>query len=134
MITISDLKKYDPEKIHKVYDQWPEIAKKTYETNFENISFDGINHIVFVGMGGSGAIGDLFSSILYKTKIHVSVVKGYLLPNTVNKNTLVIVTSVSGNSVEPLTVLESAKKLDCSLIAFSSDGTMEKFCKENKSL
>ena len=132
MITISDLKKYDPEKIHKVYDQWPEIAKKTYETNFENISFDGINHIIFVGMGGSGAIGDLFSSILYKTKIHVSVVKGYLLPNTVNKNTLVIVTSVSGNSVEPLTVLESAKKLDCSLIAFSSDGTMEKFCKENK--
>jgi len=30
-------------------------------------------------MGGSGAIGDVFSSILSKTNIHVNVVKGYLL-------------------------------------------------------
>ena len=74
----------------------------------------------------------LFSSIFSKTKIHVSLVKGYLLPKTVDKNTLVIVTSVSGNSVEPLDVLESAKEIDCSLVAFSSGGKIEKFCKENK--
>ena len=35
-------------------------------------------------MGGSGAIGDIFASILSKTKIHVSIVKGYLIPKTVN--------------------------------------------------
>ena len=28
-----------------------------------------IDHIVFAGMGGSGAIGDIFSAILSKTKI-----------------------------------------------------------------
>ena len=64
-------------------------------------------------MGGSGAIGDLFSAILSKTDIHVSLVKGYLLPKTVDKNTLVIVTSVSGNTDETLTVLESTKKINC---------------------
>ena len=132
MITLSDLEKYDPSGMHKIYDEWPQIAKNSYESDFENISFEGIDHIVFAGMGGSGAIGDLFSSILSKSKIHVSVVKGYLLPKTIDKNTLVITTSVSGNSVETLTVLESAKELDCSLIAFSSGGKIEKFCKENK--
>jgi len=131
MITPSDLQKFDPHEMHKVYDMWPQIAREAYESELEEISYDGIDHIVFAGMGGSGAIGDLFSSILSKNKIHVSLVKGYLLPRTVDKNTLVIVTSISGNTVEPLTILESAKKLGCSLVAFSSGGKMEEFCKQN---
>ena len=130
MITLSDLQKFDPSGMYKVYDMWPQIARDAYESEFEQVSYDGINHIVFAGMGGSGAIGDLFSSILSKSKIHVSVVKGYLLPSTVDKNTLVIVTSISGNSVEPLSILESAKELDCSLVAFSSGGKMEELCKK----
>jgi glucose/mannose-6-phosphate isomerase len=132
MITQSDLEKYDPSGMYKIYDQWPEIAKNAYESNYDEMKFDGITHIVFAGVGGSGAIGDLFSSILSKGRIHVSLVKGYLLPKTISKNTLVIVTSVSGNSAETLTVLESASRLDCSLIAFSSGGKMETFCKKNK--
>jgi len=131
MITSSDLEKYDPNGMHKVYDQWPEIARESYESDYDQITFDEINHIVFTGMGGSGAIGDLFSSILSKSNIYVSLVKGYLLPKTIDKNTLVIVTSVSGNSVESLTVLESAKKLDCSLVAFSSGGKIENICSKN---
>lgn len=132
MITLSDLEKYDPGGMHKIYDQWPQIAKKAYESDYEIISFNEINHIVFAGMGGSGAIGDLFLSILSKSNIHVSLVKGYLLPKTIDKNTLVVTSSVSGNSEETLAVLESAKNLDCSLIAFSSGGKMEEFCKENE--
>jgi glucose/mannose-6-phosphate isomerase len=83
-------------------------------------------------MGGSGAIGDMFASILSKTNIHVTLVKGYLLPNTVDKNTLVVVTSVSGNTDETLTVLKSTKKIDCNVIAFSSGGKIEQFCEENQ--
>jgi len=132
MITLSDLEKYDSDGMHKIYDQWPKIAKKAYESDLEEISYDGINHIVFSGMGGSGAIGDLFSSILSKNSIHVYTVKGYLLPKTVDKNTLVVVTSVSGNTAETLAVLDSAKKLDCNLIAFSSGGKIEEFCKKNQ--
>ena len=64
MITSSELEKYDPNGMHKIYDQWPKIAKKAYHSDYKKISFEGITHIVFVGMGGSGAIGDLFSSIL----------------------------------------------------------------------
>ena len=131
-MNISDLKKYDPAGMHHVYDKWPQIARESYESDFEESSYDGIDHIIFAGVGGSGAIGDLFSSILSKSKIHVSLVKGYLLPKTVDKNTLVITTSFSGYSQETITVLESAQNLECSLIAFSSGGKMEDICTRNK--
>ena len=129
---ISTIEKYDLQKMYKVYDNWPEIARESFESNQESIDFKDIDHIVFAGMGGSGSIGDLFSSILSKTDIHVSLVKGYLLPKTVDKNTLVVVTSVSGNTSESLTVLDSAKRMDCELIAFSSGGKMEKLCENNQ--
>jgi len=131
-LDISILEKYDSKKMHKIYDEWPNIARKSFESKQEPTDFQNIDHIVFAGMGGSGAIGDLFSAILSKTDIHVSLIKGYLLPKTVDKNTLVIVTSVSGNTDESLTVLKSAKKINCNVIAFSSGGKMEQFCINNE--
>ena len=114
--------------MYKIYDDWPNLAKKAYASDLEPANFENIDHIVFAGMGGSGAIGDLFSSILSKTNIHVTLVKGYLLPKTVDENTLVVTTSVSGNTVETLTVLKSTQKLDCKVIAFCTGGIMKQFC------
>ena len=112
-MNLEDLKKYDPSGMHKIYDQWPEMAKIAYSKNYPQTSFSNIDHIVIVGMGGSGAIGDLFHSIFSKNDIHVTLVKGYLLPKTVDSNTLVITISISGNTVETLTVLKTAKEMDC---------------------
>src|SRR5207245_8500340 len=89
-------------------------------------------HIVFAGMGGSGSIGDIFSSILSNANIHVSIVKGFTLPKTVDSNTLVVTTSVSGNTAESLFILDSAKKIDCKILAFSSGGKMQEYCANNK--
>jgi glucose/mannose-6-phosphate isomerase len=131
LIDRKSLTKYDPSDMHRIYDEWPQIAKKAYESDLEKVDFQDIDHIVFAGMGGSGAIGDIFSSILSKTNIHVNVVKGYLLPKTVTSNTLVIPISISGNTIETLTVLDSAKKIGCKIIAFSSGGTLQEYCKNN---
>tara|TARA_B110001454_G_C12661825_1_gene409820 strand:- start:65 stop:1054 length:990 start_codon:yes stop_codon:yes gene_type:complete len=117
--------------MHKIYEEWPNLSKKYFEKDFKKIRVSNINHIIFVGMGGSGALGDIFSSILSKTNIHVKVVKGYNLPKTINENTLVVATSISGNTDETNTVLENANKLNCKLIAFSSGGKMEQFCNNN---
>ena len=75
LLDLSTLEKYDSQKMYKVYDRWPEIARESFESNQDSIDFNGVDHIVFAGMGGSGAIGDMFASILSKTKIHVNVVK-----------------------------------------------------------
>lgn len=132
MITLADLDKYDTQKMYKVYDRWPEISSESYNnSDLSEVEFSGIDHIVFAGMGGSGSIGDVFSAILSKTDIHVNVVKGYHLPNTVSDNTLIVTTSISGNTVETLSVLDQAKKLGSKIAAFSSGGKIEKYCIKN---
>jgi len=130
-LDIATLEKYDIQKMYKIYDKWPEIARESFESEQKPIDFQNIDHIIFGGMGGSGAIGDMFQSILSKTKIHVNVVKGYVLPETVNSNTLVVIVSVSGNTVETISLLKSAKKIGTKIIAFSSGGKIQEYCIKN---
>ena len=128
---ISDIERYDSNKMYQAYDNWPRLAKEYYEKDFSKLEINGIDHIVFAGMGGSGTIGDIISSILSKTNIHVNVVKGYLLPKTVGPNTLVVATSVSGNSKESLSILQNAGKSKGKFVAFSSGGKMKKHSAKN---
>jgi len=130
-MNLEELEKIDSKKMYQTYDKWPEIAKDGFNNDFEKFDAKGIDHIVFSGMGGSGSIGDVISAILSKENIHVSNVKGYHLPKTVDSNTLVISTSVSGNTKETLTVLEKAQKTDAKIAVFSSGGMIQKFSKTN---
>ena len=118
--------------MYEVYDRWPQIASDNFSTNFSKVDIKNIDHIVFAGMGGSGTIGDVFASILSKTDIHVSIVKGYLLPKTVDDNTLVVSTSISGNTLETISILKNVEKLNAEFVALSSGGIMEKYCKDKK--
>ena len=127
-----ELEKIDSKKMFKTYDMWPDIAKESYKQEFSKPEFKDIDHVVFAGMGGSGTIGDVFSSILSKNDIHTSVVKGYLLPKTVDENTLVVITSVSGNTQEPLTILKNSKNSKAKFIVFSSGGMIKEYALKNK--
>ena len=129
---LEELEKIDSKKMFEVYDKWPDIAKESYEQEFSKYEFNDIDHVIFSGMGGSGTIGDIFSSILSKNNIHTSVVKGYLLPKTVDENTLVVVTSVSGNTQESLTTLKNSKNSQAKFIAFSSGGMIKEYALKNK--
>lgn len=131
MIDFSRIKKVDSKQMYKIYDQWPIIAKEAYNSKLKKVEFEKSEHIVFAGMGGSGALGDIFSAILSKTNIHVNVVKGYLLPKTVDSNSLVVVTSVSGNTEETISILKSAIDVKCKIIAFSDGGRIQEICKSN---
>jgi len=126
------LKKFDSSLMYETYDKWPQLARSAYESEQNSVSFENIDHIILVGMGGSGAICEVISAILSKTEIHTSVVKGYHLPNTADANTLVIVVSVSGNTVETLSVLESALEKSCHVVSFSSGGKLQQICEDKK--
>jgi len=130
---ISDIQRYDTKKMYETYEKWPEIAQENYFAgDLQKTQFKNIDHIVFAGVGGSGTIGDVISSILSKNDIHVNVVKGYLLPKTVDHNTLIVTTSVSGNSKEAITVLQNSKKSKGKFLAFSSGGKIKKYSIKNK--
>ena len=126
---LNDLLKIDTKNMYKTYDDWPNIAKESFEEKFKKIDIKDIDHIVFAGMGGSGSIGDTVEAILSKKNIHVSLSKGYVLPKTVDSKTLVIATSVSGNTAEVLEIVKNIKKTDATGIGFSSGGKLESLCK-----
>ena len=128
---ISDLKEIDGKRMFETYDNWPNISSSIFETEIKKIDMKDVDHIVFAGMGGSGSLGDVMSSILSKEDIHVSVVKGYHLPNTINTNSLVVTTSISGNTKETVSILRDAYKRDAKIAAFSSGGEIEEFCNMN---
>ena len=130
-MNLEDLEKNDSKKMYKTYDEWPEIAKNSFNKKFEKFDVADIDHIVFAGMGGSGSIGDVISAILSKENIHISNVKGYLLPKTVDTKTLVITTSVSGNTSETLSILKNLKETSAKSACFSSGGLMEEYCNNN---
>lgn len=129
MFDIETLDKYDKSGMYKVYDLWPKLARQSFETDYRSIHFENIDHVVFAGMGGSGSVCDAFSSILSKSKIHVEVTKGYHLPNTIDSKTMVVVVSASGNTLEALTVLQNSKKTTAKVMALSSGGKIEQYCK-----
>ena len=128
---LEELQKIDSKKMYQIYDKWPELAKECFERDSPKIDVKGIDHVVLAGMGGSGTINDIISSILSKSNIHVNVVKGYLLPKTVDENSLVVSTSVSGNTQETLTILQNANRISSKFIAFSSGGMVMEYSKKN---
>jgi len=131
LLTLEEVQKIDSESMYARYDEWPEVAEESYNRDIPKVDLKDIDHVVFAGMGGSGTIGDIFSSILSKRQIHVTVVKGYHLPKTIDDRTLVVCTSISGNTNETLSILNEHKNSNGKFVAFSSGGIMEEFCRKN---
>ena len=50
--------------MHKVYDRWPELARTAFESDVESFDIEWTDHIVFVGMGGSGLLA--FINLIHK--------------------------------------------------------------------
>ena len=58
MLDYSQLEKYDPSGMHKVYDKWPQIAKEAYYSDIKPVNFKDVEHIVFSSAAASGvAVG-----------------------------------------------------------------------------
>jgi len=86
-----------------------------------------INNIIIAGMGGSAIGGDV-ASILERNnlKIPLQVLRGYSCPSYVNKNTLVICSSYSGNTEETISVLMDAIGKGARICGITTGGILEK--------
>ena len=92
-----------------------------------------ISSVLIVGQGGSSIGGLLLSDLLKKDiKFPIIINHGYKLPNWVNSETLIIVSSYSGNTEETLSVLKFALKKKLKPICVSSGGKLLKLSKEKK--
>ena len=72
MLDTNTLKKFDSSLMYEAYDKWPQLARSAYESELNTVSFENIDHIILVGMGGSGAVSGVISAILSKLSlIHI---------------------------------------------------------------
>ncbi|HXH19898.1 MAG TPA: bifunctional phosphoglucose/phosphomannose isomerase [Chitinophagales bacterium] len=84
-----------------------------------------ITSVVVTGLGGSGIGGNLVAEFVSdELRIPFEVNKDYFLPNYVNKNTLVIASSYSGNTEETLSALTIALKRKAKIVCISSGGRL----------
>lgn len=84
-----------------------------------------INQIVVAGMGGSAIAGDLWRVLLQREcAVPVFNVRQYDLPPFVDRHTLVIASSFSGDTEETLSAFQQALAVDCPKIAITTGGRL----------
>lgn len=122
---INVLKQKDPEGAL-------EVAAHQYEQSiFDAVVWNGehddreITGVVVTGMGGS-ALAALVVKVWLQDALSIpfEVIRGYDLPNWVNRNTLVIASSYSGNTEETVSALEQAEGKGSQLGIVASGGKL----------
>ncbi|MCS7135861.1 MAG: bifunctional phosphoglucose/phosphomannose isomerase [Nitrososphaerota archaeon] len=90
-----------------------------------------INSVVFLGVGGSGIVGDLLSDITTRCRsVPIICHKDYSFPSYITKDALVVAVSYSGNTAETLSAMVKAYDAGLSMFAITSGGLMGKICKK----
>ncbi len=102
--------------------------------NYSNhgLSANQFQNILIGGLGGSGIGGRIVKNLFADTcTLPIDVVADYTLPAYVNKNTLVILGSYSGNTEETLTMFNAVKERGCTMLILTSGGKLGTLATEN---
>lgn len=102
--------------------KFPEYVSQGYGLGDKFKVKGKVNKVLVCGMGGSGVSGDILKD--YATDIPVFVNKGYDIPGFVDKNTLAIVISYSGNTEETISAYEKVKEKTKKRLVIASGGIL----------
>lgn len=106
--------------------QWKQLMQH-YEVSFTPT--EDIRNVVLSGMGGS-AWPALYVQVWPGITVPFEVSRNYTLPKYVNENTLVIVSSYSGNTEETLASLAVAEERKAQIVVFAAGGELARLAKE----
>lgn len=117
--------------IYRFPDQMEDAIEIGQAFNLQN-DYKTINNIVLAGMGGSAIGGDVVRTIVAdELEVPFFVSRNYALPNWVDKHTLVICSSYSGNTEESLSAYADAKSKDAMICGISTGGELSASMKSN---
>jgi len=89
------------------------------------------SNVILTGLGGSGIGGSIVQNYVFdKMKVPFSVNKDYFLPAYVNKKSLVIVSSYSGNTEETIAAMQQAIKAKATIVCITSGGKIAELAKK----
>jgi glucose/mannose-6-phosphate isomerase len=128
------INKYDSQNQFKVLRETYKQIISAWNNKFDlsNLRKKNFSAIIFCGLGGSAISGDLLANYLSdELKISFSVVRGYSLPSSITDNTLIIISSYSGNTEETISCFNQALKRNCEIVAITSGGKISEEAKKN---
>lgn len=89
-----------------------------------------ISNVLISGLGGSGIGGSIVSELVtFEARVPVNVSKTYFIPAYVNEQTLVIISSYSGNTEETINAMELALQKNAKVICICSGGKVQEMAK-----
>ena len=112
--------------MQKLIENFPAQVQKAVEiasTAEINLHAGNIENIVVSGLGGSGIGGQVVQELqAQQLKVPFFVSRDYTLPNYVNKNSLVIISSYSGNTEETIAAFADAVHKGAQIACVTSGG------------
>ncbi|MBM2821243.1 MAG: bifunctional phosphoglucose/phosphomannose isomerase, glucose/mannose-6-phosphate isomerase, partial [Candidatus Berkelbacteria bacterium] len=106
-----------PEQCERCWKDWKDIPLPTRFIQSKNI--------LITGMGGSNMGGALVSGLSRDFRIPVVIWRDYDIPGWVNKDTLVIAISFSGNTEETLDSFKKATEKTDKIVTIAQGGELE---------
>lgn len=92
-----------------------------------------ISNIYISGLGGSGIGGTIVGELVaMECPVPVTVGKGYFIPKFVDKNSLVVISSYSGNTEETLNAMNLAIKRKARVVCITSGGKVAEIARKKK--
>ena len=135
-MTLENIKQIDPKGMYQWIADFPKQIEESVRIGKEakiKLNVKGVQNIVLTGLGGSAIGGDLLRSYLVKElDIPFAVNRYYTLPEFVGKNTLVIVSSYSGNTEETISAHKEAMKRKARILCISTGGETARMAKKFK--
>jgi len=132
---LEKVKQYDKSNLLEITYDFPEYAELSFnklissEIPDEYKTFD---NIFISGMGGSCISADILYSYLYsKTDKPIIINRSSSVPHFVNKKTLSIFISYSGNTKETINCLEESIRRKSKIVCITSGGELSKISEEN---
>ncbi len=109
---------------------WEEVRKLDIPKEYTMSS-----NVVVCGMGGSALGGRIVDSLLEsRVRVPIEISTDYNIPYYVNKETLVISTSYSGNTEETISATEQAIEKNANVFGVSTGGELEKILTKNNQI
>jgi glucose/mannose-6-phosphate isomerase len=134
-MNIKDLvNKHDPQNQFEVLINSYTQIEHARDNKIDLTSIEGksFNKIIVSGLGGSAIGGDLIREFLSdELSVPYFVNRNYNLPLFADKETLVIISSYSGNTEETISVLNQAVERGCVIVCLSTGGRIAEIALEN---
>ncbi len=110
-------------------DHQPSLLRQDYCLRLDQIfrlsKNNYLDNIVLAGMGGSALAAELFKNIyIDKLSVPFEIIRDYNLPSYVESNTLVIISSYSGNTEETISCFHQAMKKQAKIVIATSGGKL----------